>query len=642
MKIDKKNYHNPLLVSLVNSVNIQDSDLEIFFRELERIAESEVDERLLEETKDELIEELREHPRYIFGNESFFFDKQNLKKIDMKEILKQVFNTASSGHIEVIKIPQNKEELIFKLKTSDRPFALIKIGDISRWLKDKLSGYEINDSYENQSLFKAISEDNNSVNILMGSRAFYEGWDSNRPNVMIFINIGKADAKKYVSQSIGRGVRIEPVQKKRKRLLPLKRENNVAAKEIYPKLNPWDVSLIETLFILGTNKSNVQEILESIKYERKASGETIELKENVEIKNKELLIPIYKDRTGIITTADLPKFEGNKELLSSFLHWLGDDRLIYALFSNEDNVNPQTIEKSRDFIKNGGFSKSEIGDAYSQMTKLMKHVNITLQDLDKFKQMDDEIVHFKRIRVILTSKELERLKELIEKVGDYKDPYKREKELDNLLDRNKISRNEYKEEIKKLGRTSNEEEFTSNNNTLRIKHLLNHYYVPVVISENEKIDYINHIINIESEKRFIEQLESSIQRDNNPLNQFDWWMFCKLDEHLDEVFIPYYNKEHNKIEKFKPDFIFWLKKANKYFIVFVDPKGTMHTDYEFKVDGYKSIFEEKNNKRQYPNGKLSIQVHLFLFTDDKNRLPEGYKKYWLDEFEKIIRQVSVS
>jgi hypothetical protein len=76
--------------------------------------------------------------------------------------------------------------------------------------------------------------------------------------------------------------------------------------------------------------------------------------------------------------------------------------------------------------------------------------------------------------------------------------------------------------------------------------------------------------------------------------------------------------------------------------VFVDPKGTMHTDYEFKVDGYKSIFEEKNNKRQYPNGKLSIQVHLFLFTDDKNRLPEGYKKYWLDEFEKIIRQVSVS
>ena len=31
----------------------------------------------------------------------------------------------------------------------------------------------------------------------MGSRAFYEGWDSNRPNVMNFINIGSRDAKKF-------------------------------------------------------------------------------------------------------------------------------------------------------------------------------------------------------------------------------------------------------------------------------------------------------------------------------------------------------------------------------------------------------------------------------------------------------------
>jgi hypothetical protein len=116
-------------------------------------------------------------------------------------------------------------------------------------------------------------------------------------------------------------------------------------------------------------------------------------------------------------------------------------------------------------------------------------------------------------------------------------------------------------------------------------------------------------------------------------------MFCKLDEQLDEIFIPYYNREHNRIEKFKPDFIFWLKKANEYFIVFVDPKGTRHTDYEFKVDGYKSIFEEKNKKKQYLNNKLSIQVHLFLFTDDINKLPEGYKKYWFDEFEKIIERI---
>ncbi|MHB8280303.1 MAG: hypothetical protein ACYDIA_22015 [Candidatus Humimicrobiaceae bacterium] len=44
---------------------------------------------------------------------------------------------------------------------------------------------------------------------MMGSRSFYEGWDSNRPNLLLFVNIGVgSDAKKFVLQSVGRGVRV--------------------------------------------------------------------------------------------------------------------------------------------------------------------------------------------------------------------------------------------------------------------------------------------------------------------------------------------------------------------------------------------------------------------------------------------------
>ena len=637
-KLQGKHYHNPLLVALVNSVNVEESDLEIFFKELEKIGVGKVDKTLLEEAKKEIIEELSEHPRYVFGNESVLFNENDVKKIKLKDLLKQIFNATSFGNIEVIKIPQNKEELIFKLKTSDQPFALIKIGDISPWLKDKLENYEINESYDNKSYFRTISHDNNFVNILMGSRAFYEGWDSNRPNVMIFINIGKGDAKKYVTQSIGRGVRIQPIKGKRKRLLPLKRENDIIAKEVYSKLEQEDISLIETLFVLGTNKKNVQEILDSIKYERKASGEMIELQENEEIKDKILLIPIYKDRKEVVSVGKLPKFEGNRQLLTAFIEWIGDERLMYALFSHENYVNPKTLEKSKDFLKNGNFLTFEGSDVYSQLTKLMSHVNITLQDLDKFKQVGDEIVHFKRIRVTLEARELEKLKELINKVKIYRDPSKQEFELKKLLEAKKISVDDYTSKIKELSKMSNEEEFITNGSTLRIKHLLNHYYIPIILSEKEKIDYINHIINVESEKRFIEQLEEFIKQESNILKSFDWWMFCKLDEHLDNVFIPYYNKAHNKIEKFKPDFIFWLKKENKYFIIFADPKGTKHTDYEYKVDGYKLIFEEKNEKKTFQKDKINVQVHLFLFTEDVNKLSEGYKRYWFDAFQKMIER----
>ncbi|MHA1877759.1 MAG: DEAD/DEAH box helicase family protein, partial [Promethearchaeota archaeon] len=179
--------------------------------------------------------------------------------------------------------------------------------------------------------------------------------------------------------------------------------------------------------------------------------------------------------------------------------------------------------------------------------------------------------------------------------------------------------------------------FTANSATLRIKHLVNHYYLPVILSEKEKVNYINHIITVQSEKRFIEQLERAIQKVNSPLNHFDWWMFCKLDEHVDEVHIPYYNKAHNKIERFKPDFIFWLKKEDNYFIVFVDPKGTKHTDYEYKVDGYRFIFETNNGKKAFTKDQLNIRVYLYLFTEDVNRLSEGYKKYWFDDFENLMK-----
>ncbi len=639
-KLQGKHYHNPLLVALVNSVNIEESDLEIFFKELEKIAVGKVDKTLLEEAKEEIINELLEHPRYVFGSESIMLDKNYVKKIKLNDLLKQVFNASSFGKIEVIKIPQNNKELAFKTKTSEKPFCLMRVGDCGNWVKEKLTSYEINESYRNESFFRNIDKENNYINILMGSRAFYEGWDSNRPNVMIFINIGKGDAKKYVTQSIGRGVRIQPIRGKRKRLLPLKGENNIVAKEMYSKLKQEDISLIETLFVLGTNKKNVQEILESIKYERKASGEIIKLEENKEIKDKILLIPIYKDRKEVVSIGELPKFEGNRQLLTAFIEWIGDERLMYALFSHENHVNPKTLEKSRDFLKKGNFLMFEGSDVYSQMTKLMRHVNITLQDLDRFKQVRDEIVHFKRIRVTLKAEELEKLKKLIDKVKTYRDPSKQESELKKLLEVKKISIDDYTSKIKELSKISNEEEFITDSSVLKIKHLLNHYYIPIILSEKEKIDYINHIINVESEKRFIEHLEEFIKQENNFLKSFDWWMFCKLDEHLDNIFIPYYNKAHNKIEKFKPDFIFWFKKGENYFIIFVDPKGTKHTDYEYKVDGYKLIFEGEQDKKTFKVGNLNVQVHLFLFTEDKNKLSEGYKKYWFDDISSIFQKIN--
>ena len=175
---------------------------------------------LFEEVKDELIKRVGVSTQNIFDEKKIEYNDKIIDHVSVADVLKYVFNAETNGNIEVLMLPGNKQELIFKLTTSDKPFALIKIGDISEWLKNKLSGYTVIESFDNESYFKNINNDDSDINILMGSRSFYEGWDSNRPNIVLFINIGTGtDAKKFVLQSTGRGVRIQPVKDKRQRLI---------------------------------------------------------------------------------------------------------------------------------------------------------------------------------------------------------------------------------------------------------------------------------------------------------------------------------------------------------------------------------------------------------------------------------------
>ena len=92
---------------------------------------------------------------------------------------------------------------------------------IKNLIENNLKNYNVVNEVEDKQYFKKIDEYDN-ISILMGSRAFYEGWDSNRPNLILYINIGVGtEAEKFVLQSIGRGVRIEPLKNKKKRLLEL-------------------------------------------------------------------------------------------------------------------------------------------------------------------------------------------------------------------------------------------------------------------------------------------------------------------------------------------------------------------------------------------------------------------------------------
>lgn len=626
-------YHRPLLLTLVNSVNTEDADLKLFFRELERIGKGRIPKGIFESAVKELWEELKYGSELMFEGDRLKVKEQFFKDLKTEDILKYVYNSRKCGEIEIFIRPSNKQELAFKLKTSDKPFALIKIGDISGWLKGELEGYEVNERFDDEGYFENLNKEDSVINILMGSRSFYEGWDSNRPNVINFINIGTGtDAQKFILQSVGRGVRIEPLPNKRKRLISLHNAKEVDT-SIFNAIHT-EVLPIETLLIFGTNRNTLRTVIGHLNHEKEiTAGEQLSLFVNEEARKHKLLIPTYKESPyPLIEERSLTKFEISQtelDLTKSYIDFIHDDRVLLATYE----VEPKKIKILKDSLLNDReyykFNGRNFKDINLLLQRLLDYFSVIPEELDQLKELEEEIKHFKHIKVFL--KEIADITQLRDKIRNVRSYPCEVKELEEHY--GKISQKEYAQRLKNL---KEDESFESGHKKIRIKNIANHYYLPLILAEDEKVDYIQHIVKTKSEVEFINKLEEYLNG-NNKFNEFDWWLFSKLDESLDDIYLPYYNPDINEVSKFKPDFIFWLQKGVDYFIIFIDPKGTKHSDYTHKVDGYKRIFEEGNGRKIFHYEKLKVKVLTFLYTDDVSKLSEeGYREYWFDNIEKVL------
>jgi hypothetical protein len=400
--IDKHLYHYPLLLTLVNSVNVEDADLKLFFKELEKIAKGEVNQEIFDQAKKELIKMLLYEVKTIIpDNSEIKIDEKLLEFISYKDVLSDVFNSKSPSNIEVLIIPGNKQEMVFKLRLSDRPFALIKIGDISKWLKEEFLGYEIIESFDNESVFKKINRDDSEINILMGSRTFYEGWDSNRPNIILYINIGNREAKKFVLQSVGRGIRIEPIKNERKRIQKLFSVGKVS-QEIYQKIKDLFLPL-ETLFIFGTNASALQETINTfkeIKEDEVVVGSYFEINKKTE--KVPLFVPVYKSADYILAEEkEITRYHLNEEdfnLTKDYYHYLADDRIVLMNYE----TTPQVLKKIKEsFNKETEYYKFDenliaSNKPESILSKIINHFALRPEKFDHFEKVEKGkfIVHF--------------------------------------------------------------------------------------------------------------------------------------------------------------------------------------------------------------------------------------------------------
>ncbi len=628
-------YHLPLMLTLVNSVNTdienERNDLWAFFQTLREIATGEIDGKIFEDSKKELIKDW-ENASLLFGEDGggiIGIDETPIKTMKITDLRKAVFLSRRKGALQYIRSSDNKE-LAFQMKNADSPFALIRIGDTAKWRNQILVGYEETTALQEQSFFDGLEQ--SPITILMGSRTFFESWDSNRPNVINFINIGGSDAKKFVVQSVGRGVRIETLPGKRRRLsrLALSDPEKMIMDQCHHLVQPP-----ETLFLFATNRNAIKSVLEGLETEKRPDFEKLEGFEKsprpkVNGTDMPLLVPEYRDEHS--DTAQAP-FSMSDETLRRFKAWIG--RTSDSVLAVRDGLTMPTITALRGMVQQPGSIQSTPEKTYAMIpflqSRLVSHISQTAKVADSIRELNNEdkdIVHFREIRV-----HSEYVKDIQPKIDSVKQGRTSDSKISDLgaqLKRGEITR----EEFGKYFLGEDEETFKD----LTIKKLLGHYYLPVVLG-NEKADYIQHIIKVPSEIAFINALEEWT-KNNEVLLETSWdaWMFSKLDESLDRVHIPYYDSERNEYRRFLPDFVFWMCRENEYRIVFVDPKGEAHTSSYRKIDGYKKLFLEDGKDRKvrvFEHGKRSVSVDLLFYNPGASPLGP-YKYHWIGDPSRIF------
>lgn len=635
--IDKALYHNPLLITIANEVNTVKADLKLFFQQLGIIASNDYE---LKPAKDSIIQDLNANRDFQFKSASIPSRFINLiREISKKDILKYVFHASNPGSIEYTRISNNSREIAFRIKTAEagKHFCLLVASDATNWSDNVLSNYEFTNTPLTKSYFKDISKNDSEINILLGSRIFTEGWDSNRPNIISLINMGVDDkAQKLVLQATGRGVRIQPINGIRKRLnhfsttekeklqivLPIEKEIEI--------VNNQNHLALESLHIFATNKEVIKKIIEGLNRNSSTKdwSNLTSVKKNKEIK-EDLLIASYQDET-----IEIPAYTMSSQEYNDLIQFVGREESVHdkiLIMQCPDNASITIIDTLKEIRTEGRIVTDGDEKPASPMDNLLilnNHFHQKPKKFKSFKKVSNEIVHFEHIQVAnLNNGELKLLEERISEV--LTSEYESEEELVKLLQEKKIDYGQFKIEFEKL---SKPDSFAIGELSLEInkKFLKEHYYRPILIADVGFEQFIRHVISEPSEREFLTELVNQ----KSKLDKYDWWYFSKIDETLDKVSIPYYDTKEQKYREFFPDFIFWLKKDEKYYIKFIDPKGNVIgiRNAKDKAKGYEKSFKDIDLKHD----DIDVQVDLFFFNNSAGF--EELTEYYTKDFNKIFNE----
>ena len=457
-------------------------------------------------------------------------------------------------------------------------FGVINIGDVTEFRKKlEKKGIVANRDVMSNSLFDAIKREDSSINLLIGSKKFIEGWDTWRVSSMGLLNIGTGQGPQII-QLFGRGVRLKG------KGFSLKRSDENSP-----------VKFLEFLNIYGIKADYLNRFLDAIRKE--------------EVEFEVIQIPVKPQHEEKWTSLYALSKDENKKFVEEKFLLLEIDKKLYFIL----NLSPR-IKVYRGIVAeevSGDLEEMRIPEEivgllnWQEIFKEISEykINRGYWNLIFDRKALENILHSDRYKIYAPSEvflvknkeDLERITSValmvIKKYMDHfyrkyaknfetkymkyemlkrQQPlfvFEKDEGYSYTIQIKKIPENKALiEDIKKLARdfeALSKEELK----TLPRVYFANHLYLPILL-QNKAIERISPSGLVDSEKKFINDLKNYLRDNKN--------RFVNVEIYLLRNF-PKFGVGFFNLSGFYPDFIMWLKDGKKQKMVFIDPKGLEHT-----------------------------------------------------------------
>jgi hypothetical protein len=504
------------------------------------------------------------------------------------DILRVLFNAPTTAALHVDNLKGTDGEVALRLGDNDA-FGVINVGDASALCKlcEEQAELVVTEKEFSGSLFRALNDEASTINILIGSKKFTEGWSSWRVSTMGLMNIGRNEGPQII-QLFGRGVRLKGKDFSLKRS---RRLEGLAA--------PKNIETLETLNIFGIRADYMRQFKEYLEDEGLPANED----------RIEFVLPVIKNlgskklkmvrlREGIDFKEDGPKPALDEPPDYLVRHPILVDWYpkLQAMASGAGRMSAQAAQRDRGFFEAPHLAFLDFDAIYFELQQFKNERawhNLTLprKSLPALLGRKDwyvlliprEEMHFRSFQQVLRWQEIATA--LFKKYLDRYYKFRKQEFEGGHLEYRELSEhdpnfiNEYRllieksredivkklEEIKgsiETGKLRNVE-FQS----LHAMAFGRHLYEPLIYVGNDIIEVKPVVLENEGERDFVLDLQKFCESDKGKdfLKGKELYLLRNMSRGRGIGFFEAGN--------FYPDFILWLLVNNKQYVSFVDPKG---------------------------------------------------------------------